>query len=98
VAAFRTRRACVAGTVPAPLRAALSMRGTAATPFHFPRRQFPFIAFPGREFPIGISGYMAAPSFLFRGNQRFLSPNRRIFVNFPHWRAHFVTHGRGHGY
>jgi len=62
VAAFRTRRACAVGAVSAALRAALSMRGAVMTPFHFLRRQFPFITFPGREFPIGISGYTTTAS------------------------------------
>jgi hypothetical protein len=94
-AAFRTRRACAAGAMSTALRAAFSMRGAAVTPFHFLRRQFPFTAFPGREFLIGISGYTTALSRPFRSSQRPFSPNTRISVNFAQWRAHFVTHGRG---
>jgi hypothetical protein len=92
------RRACAAGAVSAALRAAFSMRGIVVTPFNFIRRAISFITFPGREFLIGISGYTTTLSCPFRGNQRSFSANTGISVNFPQRRAHFVTHGRGHGY
>jgi hypothetical protein len=70
------------------LRAAFLVRGIVVTPFHIPRRQFPFIAFPrGNLFPGTRRRYLvffaAVNAFLPRiqGISRQFYPATRAFCH-----------------